>query len=188
MPATQSGRCRLSLPVRACRLRSRLRRPLPTTARVQPAPPTLPVARPASGALLRRSAGTAAAIRWPICVVADWLPAALVSNAYLGYRWSLSGGAAAWCNLIVPAPRWPDPPRSAYSLPTHGGLKPALSVDAPTFVPAAAAVPAGQLVVRRSRVVGLDPAVSSSVQRQRLRDAGSRVTVATPLVTGITTV
>ena len=91
--AARSSSCRPSSFVRARQLRSRPRRPLPETARAQPAPLPLPVAGPASSAPLRRPAGKAAAVWWPICVVADWLPAASVSNAHLACRWSLSGGA-----------------------------------------------------------------------------------------------
>ena len=164
--ATRSSRCHPSSLVQARWLHSRLRRPLPKTARVQPTPLPLPVAGLVSGALLGRPAGRAATVRWPICVVADWILAALVSNAHLADQWSLSGGAAAWCNLIVPTPRWLEPPRSTCGLPTHSGLKPTLSVTAPAFVPAGATVQTGQLVMRGSHVVGLDPVVSFSAQLQ----------------------
>ena len=56
--------------------------------RPQPAFLPLPVAVPVAGLVsipLRRPVGEAAAAWWPICVVADWLPAALVSNAHLAY-------------------------------------------------------------------------------------------------------
>ena len=89
-PAVQSSRCRPSSLVRAHLFRSGscLCQPLPEAARAQPAFLPLPVAVPVAGLVsipLRRPVGEAAAAWWPSCVVADWLPAALVSNAHLAY-------------------------------------------------------------------------------------------------------
>ena len=131
----RSGRCRPSSLARARQLRFRLCRPRPTTACTQLASTPPPVVRSVDGAPLRRSAGASAAVQWPICVVADWLPAALASSTHLAYRWSLSGGAAVRHDFAVPVPWWSEPSRSTCSLPTHSQLKPTLSVCAAAFIP-----------------------------------------------------
>ena len=175
----RSGRCRPSSLARARQLRSRLWRPRPTTARTQLALPFPPVVRSMGGASLRRSVGTSAAVQWLICVVADWLPAALASSAHLAYRWPLSGGAAVRHGFAVPVPWWSVPPRPTCSLPTHSQPKQTLSVCAPAFVPQQQSQqqPTGHLVMRGSRVVGLDPTESFSAQLQRLQDAGPSMPV-----------
>ena len=117
--ATRSGCCCPFSPVQARRPRSQLRRPLPRPARTRPAPLPLPAPGPASSAPLRQPAGEAAAVHWPICVVADWLPMALAGTAHLAYRWSLSGGAAAWYDFVVPAPRWSVPSGPSYMPSAH---------------------------------------------------------------------
>ena len=81
----QSGRCRPSSLGRTRQLRSRLWRPRPKTARAQLAPLPTPVVRSMGGASLRRPVGASAAVQWPICAVADWLPAALFKRILKKY-------------------------------------------------------------------------------------------------------